>query len=180
LNEHECQKKISGTTPRFTEFSIENHLTNKEQQAANMKTASILFLSIVLVVIISVIEYVQCVKPDDADPNIMELTPDNIQQAIQENNVLIEFYAPWCGHCQHFAPTYKKLADLIANSDRSGDIKIAKINASAHQSIVSSFSIRGFPTIKLFLKGKEKNPVDYTSDRSIQSLLDFLHKHLDE
>jgi thiol:disulfide interchange protein len=39
------------------------------------------------------------VRAEDKHPSIKEVTPDNIQQTIQQGNVLIEFYAPWCGHC---------------------------------------------------------------------------------
>lgn len=60
--------------------------------------------------------------------------------------VLIEFYAPWCGHCKNLAPEYKKAAKAL-----QGIVTLAAIDLDQYKSVGGPYGIRGFPTIKMFL-----------------------------
>lgn len=82
--------------------------------------------------------------------------------------VLLEAYAPWCGHCQKLEPIYKQLAEKLVDFE---DIVLAKFDATANEH--PSLQIQGFPTLKLYKPGSE-TPVDYEGDRSFGDLVSFL------
>ncbi|MBU0500185.1 MAG: thioredoxin [Gammaproteobacteria bacterium] len=76
---------------------------------------------------------------------VVELTEENFEQIIQGNDfVIVDFWAPWCGPCRSFAPTYEKI------SEEFPDIVFAKLNTEDEQSIAAHFNIRSIPTLMLF------------------------------
>jgi len=85
-----------------------------------------------------------------------------------EKAVLVEFYAPWCGHCKQLAPTWEKLGEAFADRD---DIVVAMSDATANE--FDDVEVQGFPTIKYFPKG-EKKIVDYNGGRDLDALKKFL------
>jgi len=87
-------------------------------------------------------------------------------------DVLIEFYAPWCGHCKALAPKYEELAAFYFNDpDLSKKVIIAKVDATAND---VPDEIQGFPTIKLYPAGAKDSPVTYSGSRSIEDLAKFI------
>jgi len=91
----------------------------------------------------------------------------------QNKNVLVEFYAPWCGHCKTLAPIWEELGQHFATTE---DVVIAKIDATAND-VDAKLGIRGFPTIKFFPKGENKTPVDYDGGRTKADFVSFIEKH---
>ncbi|KAF2096518.1 PDI precursor protein [Rhizodiscina lignyota] len=88
-----------------------------------------------------------------------------------DKDVLLEFYAPWCGHCKALAPKYDELAELYAPHS---NVVIAKVDATAND---VPDEIQGFPTIKLYPAGKKDEPVDYTGSRTVEDLANFIKEH---
>lgn len=105
---------------------------------------------------------------------VLDLIPDNFDKiAFSGKPALVEFFAPWCGHCKTLAPVYEKLAqDFAFAKDK---IAIAKVNADQEKSLGSRFGIQGFPTIKYF-DGKSDKPEDYNGGRDLESLTEFIVK----
>ncbi|KAF7899662.1 hypothetical protein EAF00_003998 [Botryotinia globosa] len=107
-----------------------------------------------------------------ASSAVIDLIPSNFDQfAFEGKPALIEFFAPWCGHCKTLAPVYEQLAsDFAFAKDK---VTIAKVDADAEKSLGKKFGVQGFPTIKYF-DGKSKTPEDYNGGRDIDSLTEFI------
>ncbi|KIW73092.1 protein disulfide-isomerase domain [Phialophora macrospora] len=86
-------------------------------------------------------------------------------------DVLIEFYAPWCGHCKALAPTYEKLAELYTSGDFSSKVIVAKVDATLND---VPDEISGFPTIKLYPAGAKDSPIEYSGPRTLEDLAAFI------
>ncbi|RUS27290.1 thioredoxin-like domain-containing protein, partial [Jimgerdemannia flammicorona] len=93
----------------------------------------------------------------------------------KEKDVFIEFYAPWCGHCKKLAPVWEELAALISSNPANSNVVIAKMDGTENDLPVHvPFRLEGFPTLKLFKAGAEKEVINYNGDRSLEDLVEFL------
>merc|ERR1719357_2214547 len=85
-----------------------------------------------------------------------------------EKNVLVEFYAPWCGHCKQLAPIWDKLGEKYADH---ANIVIAKMDSTANE--LEEIKVQGFPTIKL-IKAGDNSIVDFDGERTEAGFTKFL------
>lgn len=85
-----------------------------------------------------------------ADSPVFSLSSSALAYAVQGSSspVLIEFYAEWCGHCQHYASTYVKVAEAMKREVPS--VLVAAINCATHTSDCSAHGVHSYPTLKLF------------------------------
>ena len=75
----------------------------------------------------------------------IELTKENFNETIEKNDmVIVDFWAPWCGPCRMFAPTFEAVSENYPN------VVFAKLNTEDQQELAASFNIRSIPTLMVF------------------------------
>jgi len=124
---------------------------------------------------------------DDADegsspiekPTVIELTPDNFNELVEESDEywIVEFFAPWCGHCKKLAPEYEKASKQLA-----GVVRLGAVDADAHPTLGAQFGVKGFPTLKAFPDSATLNPytkkfgrqaVEYSGARTAKGIVAY-------
>jgi protein disulfide-isomerase A1 len=104
------------------------------------------------------------------EEGVLVLGEDNFDDALKAYEyVLVEFYAPWCGHCKKLAPEYARAAQAL----KKDNLILAKVDSTIHKNISAKFGIEGFPTLKLFVSG---NPVEYNGGRTEQEIINWMRK----
>jgi protein disulfide-isomerase A6 len=106
---------------------------------------------------------------------VLDLIPSNFDDVVIKSGkpTLVEFFAPWCGHCKNLAPVYEELG--LAFEFAKDKVQIAKVDADAEKSLGKRFGVQGFPTLKWF-DGKSDKPEDYSGGRDFDSLAEFITK----
>jgi len=105
---------------------------------------------------------------------VLELDDDTLSDAITENEFLmVEFYAPWCGHCKNLAPEYEKAAMMM--DSKSSKAKLAKVDATAAPLAREEYGVTGFPTMKVF-KGGKIHEEKYKGARTAISIANYMHR----
>jgi protein disulfide-isomerase-like protein len=110
--------------------------------------------------------------------HVQELTPDNFDSVVMDpaHNVLVKFYAPWCGHCQAFAPQWERLGKEMA--EKGVDAKLVALDASRYSTKAREQGVRGFPWIKLYPKHDKGHALTYIGARDVGSMLVYLSKNV--
>jgi len=87
-----------------------------------------------------------------------------------KKNVLVMFYAPWCGHCKAMKPAYAQAAKQL--TEEGVEHVLATVDATIESSLASKYGVKGYPTLKLFTKGKVVE--DYNGGRSRENIVDYI------
>ena len=107
--------------------------------------------------------------PEDWNKHpVKYLTGKNFDEVVMDKskNVLVEFHAPWCGHCKKLAPVWDKLAETL-EAEKKEDVAVAKMDATINE--LPHSRVRSFPTIRLYKKGDDKEQVEYNGERKLSS-----------
>jgi protein disulfide-isomerase A1 len=115
--------------------------------------------------------------PEVNNEPVKVVVRDSIQDMVFNSgkNVLLEFYAPWCGHCQKLAPTLDEVAISLENDP---DVLIAKFDATANDVPSDNFDVQGFPTV--YFRSASGNLVQYEGDRTKEDIISFIEKNRDK
>lgn len=90
-------------------------------------------------------------------------------------DVLVKYYAPWCGHCKRLAPIYEELAELYESSAKGKQsVRVANVDATLNDVDVE---IQGYPTLILYPAGDKSNPIIHQGGRDLQSLVQFIKEN---
>ncbi|KAJ6334422.1 hypothetical protein OIU76_008106 [Salix suchowensis] len=106
--------------------------------------------------------------------SVAVLTADNFNDIVLDENkdVLVEFYAPWCGHCKNLAPTYEKVAAAFKSEK---DVVVANLDADKYKDLAEKYGVSGFPTLKFFPKGNKAGE-DYDGGRDLDDFVAFINE----
>ena len=110
------------------------------------------------------------------EKDVLVLTSKPFDAATAANEVLlVEFYAPWCGHCKDLAPKYAKLAAKLADVE---SVVVAQFEATANDvPETAGVEVQGFPTIVFFPANDKANPITYEGDRTAKAIGKFIKKN---
>ncbi|XP_077119693.1 protein disulfide-isomerase A3 [Ranitomeya variabilis] len=112
--------------------------------------------------------------PQNNDGPVKVIVAENFDEIVNDDSkdVLIEFYAPWCGHCKNLEPKYKELGEKLIDDP---NIVIAKMDATAND-VPSYYEVRGFPTIYFAPAGSKQSPKRYEGGREVSDFISYLKK----
>jgi len=112
-------------------------------------------------------------EKDDDEKDVVVLTSSNFDKIIKKAPyALVEFYAPWCGHCKNLKPHYAKAATNL--KAYNPDIVIAKVDATQESELGQKFGVQGYPTIKWFVNGEVAS--DYGGGRDADGITNWVKR----
>lgn len=109
--------------------------------------------------------------PEDNTTPVKVAVAKNFDDLVINNGVdtLVEFYAPWCGHCKSLAPVYEQVAEKLKNEA----VSLVKMDATAND-VPSTFDVRGFPTLYWLPKDSKNKPIRYEGGREVNDFIKYI------
>eukprot|EP00927_Polykrikos_kofoidii_P005625 TRINITY_DN1222_c0_g4_i1.p1 TRINITY_DN1222_c0_g4~~TRINITY_DN1222_c0_g4_i1.p1 ORF type:complete len:478 (+),score=100.81 TRINITY_DN1222_c0_g4_i1:70-1503(+) len=139
----------------------------------------------------NIIRFIEDVEADRVQPNFKtEPEPNGDDDGVKivvgstlrrelfhpTKDVLLEVYAPWCGHCKKLDPEYKKLAKKIVKEELLDLLTVAKIDGTANDSPIDAVDWTSFPTI-YFAKAGTNEATVYDGERTAKGIWKYIRKH---
>ncbi|KAG4972279.1 hypothetical protein AAZX31_13G307900 [Glycine max] len=111
-------------------------------------------------------------QPEVDEKDVVVLKEKNFTDAVKNNRfVMVEFYAPWCGHCQALAPEYAAAATEL----KGEDVILAKVDATEENELAQQYDVQGFPTVHFFVDGIHK---PYNGQRTKDAIVTWIRKKI--
>uniref|UniRef100_A0A8C1Y0P1 protein disulfide-isomerase n=1 Tax=Cyprinus carpio TaxID=7962 RepID=A0A8C1Y0P1_CYPCA len=102
--------------------------------------------------------------------DVLELGDSDFDRsAAVHETLLVEFFAPWCGHCQRLAPEYEAAATKL-----KGTLPLAKVDCTVNSETCERFGVSGYPTLKIFRNGEEAG--SYDGPRTADGIVSYMKK----
>ncbi|CAF1472703.1 unnamed protein product, partial [Didymodactylos carnosus] len=116
----------------------------------------------------------QAVPKKAVTNGIMNIVGSNFEQIVNDKSkdVVVFFYAPWCGHCKNFISTYSQIAQSYKDSK---NLLFTQIDATSND-ISGVYQISGYPTLYFVPSNDKSKPIIYSGDRSIDDFKKFIDK----
>lgn len=114
---------------------------------------------------------VACYETEDG---VIVVTKDEYEEIVDQHpQLMLELYAPWCGHCKKLAPIYSEAAEILAK--QGSKVKLAKIDDTAEKLDDHRFKITGYPTL-FFIDGDDVSK--YEGDRTSEAIVRWVNKRV--
>lgn len=109
--------------------------------------------------------------PENNDGPVTTIVGSQFDEIVMDTtkDVLVKYYAPWCGHCKKLTPVWEELGEAFKDN---ANVVIAKFDATVNEA--DGVEIRGYPTLKFYPKDN-KAGVDYDGDRDIEAFKKWMH-----
>jgi protein disulfide-isomerase A6 len=173
IAEEEIAKQFATERRQFQIFRIGQKRTGRDQilpfliyfpifQMFQLKLAAFLALSLTL----------EVSALYSKSSGVVDLNANNFDSRVKDSDGvwIVEFYAPWCGHCKQLVPEYQKAAKAL-----KGIIGVGGINCDEEKQLCGQYGVKGFPTIKVFGSNKNK-PEDYQGGRDAAGIVQGAQK----
>ncbi|KAK9750364.1 hypothetical protein RND81_02G191200 [Saponaria officinalis] len=139
-----------------------------------MKTMNKLMKAVILLTLLSLTYAAE--EESSSKEFVLTLDHTNFSSVVASHDFLVvEFYAPWCGHCKKLAPEFEKAAATLSSHDPP--IVLAKVDANeeSNKELASQFDVKGYPTIKILRNGG-KSAEEYKGPREAEGIVEYLKK----
>jgi protein disulfide isomerase family A protein 3 len=103
--------------------------------------------------------------------DVLELHDSDFESRVRAHDIaLVEFYAPWCGHCKRLAPEYEKAATALKSADPP--VALIKVDCTAETKVCGKYGVSGYPTLKIFKNGEVAS--DYNGPREADGIVKYM------
>lgn len=128
---------------------------------------------VLIAILVSVVYAKSSCDPSEfyAKTSVVDLCDSHFPNKSSEYTWMVEFYAPWCGHCKALKPKYIEAAKKAKKDTKLEGIKFGAVDCTKEQSLCQKYGVKGYPTLKAFVGGKAK---EYMGQRESEDLLSFM------
>ncbi|XP_077249777.1 protein disulfide-isomerase-like [Tasmannia lanceolata] len=132
--------------------------------------------------------FVLAISSSESDPSpagagaeeefVLTLDASNFSDTVGKSSfIVVEFYAPWCGHCKNLAPEYEKAASILSKHDPP--VSLAKVDANdeVNKGLAGEYDVKGFPTLKILRDGG-KSIQEYKGPREADGIVEYLKRQV--